>query len=69
MAVKRTETCYTCRHWLGYGPRGKGPRGECRRLPPTVTSRAPFGAFPVTHMAEWCGEWQTFASRPDTLYD
>jgi len=58
MAMRRYETCYHCRYWLGFGPRERGPKGQCRRFPPVVTSRAPDGDFPITQTTDWCGEWQ-----------
>ncbi|MDZ5648687.1 hypothetical protein [Nitrospirillum sp. BR 11828] len=57
MAVRRSEICYTCRHWLGGGVRERGPKGQCRRYPPVVTDRAPAGVFPTTLSTDWCGEW------------
>lgn len=56
--MKRTDTCYTCRYWEGQGLRGRGPKGTCRRLPPTITARAPEGRFPITLSTDWCGEWK-----------
>lgn len=55
---QRFDTCYTCRHWLGFGVRERGPKGQCRRYPPMATSRSPGGSFPVTNLTDWCGEWQ-----------
>ncbi|MDE1146560.1 MAG: hypothetical protein PW843_08040 [Azospirillaceae bacterium] len=57
MAVRRSDICYTCRHWLGGGVRERGPKGQCRRYPPVVTDRAPAGVFPTTMSTDWCGEW------------
>lgn len=65
MARARLDTCYSCRYWIGFGIRERGPKGQCRRLPPTVTSRAPTGAFPVTHSNDWCGEWQRATGQRD----
>jgi hypothetical protein len=63
MTVRRYETCYYCRYWLGEGIKERGPKGTCRRFPPTVTSRAPLGAFPTTLATGWCGEWQRSVGR------
>lgn len=76
--MKRTDTCYTCRFWVGQGLRGRGPKGGCRRFPPVVTPRDPDGRFPVTLSTDWCGEWkrdtgQALAGDSDaverTIYD
>lgn len=81
--MRRTDICYSCRHWLGQGVRERGPKGQCRRFPPVVTDRAPQGSFPITDSGDWCGEWLKGAvpvdskSRPQardaaegaTLYD
>ena len=58
MALRRTDTCYFCRFWIGQGIRERGPKGSCRRFPPVVTSRYPEGGFPITLSTDWCGEWQ-----------
>ncbi|HYE51563.1 MAG TPA: hypothetical protein VEB20_18330 [Azospirillaceae bacterium] len=75
--MRRGETCYNCRFWVGFGVRERGPKGQCRRYPPVVTGRAPAGAFPTTLTTDWCGEWQRHAARAaapseeqgSTLYD
>lgn len=76
--MRRGDTCYTCRFWLGHGVRERGPKGNCRRFPPVVTDRAPAGSFPTTNFTDWCGEWQRNAGIGDvapaemggaTLYD
>ncbi|MDR3517759.1 MAG: hypothetical protein P4M00_18295 [Azospirillaceae bacterium] len=64
-STRRLDNCYSCRNWIGFGVRERGPRGQCRRYPPVVTDRAPFGAFPVTNSADWCGEWQRHVGRSD----
>jgi hypothetical protein len=56
--MKRNDNCYTCRFWVGFGVRERGPEGNCLRYPPTVTPRHPKGQFPVTKVTDWCGEWQ-----------
>jgi len=63
MAPRRQDSCYFCRFWVGEGLRERGPKGTCHRYPPTVTARAPGGVFPVTHSADWCGEWQRTIAR------
>lgn len=63
--MRRGETCYHCRFWLGSGPREKGPKGRCRRYPPVVTDRAPGGTWPVTNQGDACGEWQSMLVRRD----
>ncbi|QJE71702.1 hypothetical protein HHL28_07230 [Aerophototrophica crusticola] len=55
--MRRGDSCYTCRFWLGHGVRERGPKGTCRRYPPVVTDRAPGGTFPITLSTDWCGEW------------
>jgi len=73
--VRRSETCYSCKFWVGFGVRERGPKGQCRRFPPIVTDRAPAGTFPVTMTTDWCGEWQRPAiprvpeGEGNTLYD
>ncbi|MFM2044563.1 MAG: hypothetical protein RLY86_3139 [Pseudomonadota bacterium] len=62
--MRRTEVCCNCRHWLGAGLKQRGPKGQCRRNPPTITERAPFGAFPVTDSGDWCGEWTRVPGLP-----
>jgi hypothetical protein len=61
--MKRTESCYSCRYWEGQGVRQRGPKGTCRRLPPTVTSRSIEGTFPTTKSTDWCGEWKREAGQ------
>jgi len=61
--MRRTETCYSCRFWFGFGPRERGPKGHCRRFPPVVTDRFPDGAFATTKSDDWCGEWRLPAAR------
>lgn len=58
MAAKRPDNCYTCHFWEGQGIRQRGPKGVCRRYPPTVTPRHNDGRFPVTLASDWCGEWR-----------
>ncbi len=58
VASRRYDTCYYCRFWVGHGVRERGPKGNCRRFPPMLTARHPYGAFPVTLATDWCGEWQ-----------
>ena len=58
MAIRRSDTCYYCKFWIGQGVRERGPKGSCRRYPPVVTDRYPEGAFPTTLSTDWCGEWQ-----------
>jgi hypothetical protein len=80
MAVRRADTCYTCRFWIGHGVRERGPKGDCYRFPPVPTDRAPAGSRPITLLTDWCGEWQRHAGDRDaepmaaetagkTLYD
>ena len=57
MAIRRSDTCYYCKFWIGQGIRERGPKGACRRYPPVVTDRYPEGAFPITLSTDWCGEW------------
>jgi hypothetical protein len=64
--VRRSDSCFYCRFWLGGGPRGRGPKGQCHRFPPVVTDRAPGGAFPITQDNDWCGEWQRVV-QPQTV--
>jgi hypothetical protein len=74
-AMKRLDTCYTCRFWEGQGLRQRGPKGACHRYPPVVTPRSPEGDFPVTISTAWCGEWKRVVTQagdgePDsTIYD
>lgn len=63
MALKRYDTCYHCRFWLGFGVRERGPKGQCRRYPPTITPRTPEGDFPTTQSTDWCGEWHRDIGR------
>lgn len=58
MAARRPDTCYTCHFWEGQGIRQRGPKGTCRRYPPTVTPRHNDGRFPITLSNDWCGEWR-----------
>ena len=58
MVVRRSDTCYFCKFWIGQGVRERGPKGSCRRYPPVVSSRYPEGSFPTTLSTDWCGEWQ-----------
>lgn len=77
--MRRGDNCYSCRFWVGHGVRERGPKGDCRRFPPVVSDRFPFGAMPVTNFTDWCGEWQrNMGARdltepegpgPSTIYD
>jgi hypothetical protein len=77
MAQRRSDNCYSCQFWAGHGVRERGPKGDCHRFPPTITDRAPQGAFPITLMTDWCGEWVRHkgqrgvdeADSGPTLYD
>ena len=60
--MRRSNVCYTCQFWVGFGVRERGPKGQCRRFPPVVTDRAPAGSFPTTLTTDWCGEWQRHAA-------
>jgi hypothetical protein len=55
---KTINTCYSCRFWHGEGVRERGPRGDCHRMPPTVSDRFPDGRHPRPLSTNWCGEWQ-----------
>ena len=55
MTIRRSDTCYYCKFWIGQGIRERGPKGSCRRYPPDVTDRYPEGAFPITLSTDWCG--------------
>ena len=64
MTVRRTDTCYFCKFWVGQGIRERGPKGTCRRYPPVPTVRSPDGVFPITLSTDWCGEWQRETGGP-----
>ncbi|TXH47659.1 MAG: hypothetical protein E6Q97_26720 [Desulfurellales bacterium] len=57
---KDRRQCEFCTMWaIMYARTGQGGAalGECRRMPPVVTSANSSGDFPKTEADWWCGEF------------
>ena len=56
-----TSVCSACKHW---SHQASAEQGECRRHAPqtlvfTIDSKTQFESrFPITHSADWCGEFE-----------
>lgn len=51
------STCETCRYWGGRVSGRVYIPGPCRRYPPVMLSEQTKAYHPITHIADWCGEY------------
>ena len=53
---KKKVECKDCRF---YAQRIDYPtNGYCRKLPPVLSNKFNFGAWPIVNAADWCGEFR-----------